>query len=355
VNDQWIDVTFDDSGLGKLLETLTPGMTLSAATLLAAADTESEEALEDAFVNLGHMGVEVDISDLPIPQPDGQIAARLHLEEQLKSTSQLFENLEEGDPLRVYLEELAGIPVCGDIRVLAQGLAEANRAGRDCPEKNRIMELSYSRVVELAFEFTGRGLLMMDLIQEGSLGLWEGLDQYEGTEEDAEQYRDRWIRSYMKKAVILQAHASGVGQRLRTALEDYRSVDQRLLAELGRNPTREELAQALHMSPGEVALVEEILQNARTMSQMLKTPEEDDLPQEEDQAVEDTAYFQMRQRIAELLSVLSREDAKLLTLRYGLEGGSPLTPQQVAAKLGIPVSEVSAREAEILMKLRQNH
>ena len=91
------------------------------------------------------------------------------------------------------------------------------------------------------------------------------------------------------------------------------------------------------------------------MSQILKTPEEDALPQEEDQAVEDTAYFQMRQRIAELLSGLSEEDAKLLTLRYGLEGGTPQSPQQVAQKLGIPVSQVAEREAQILQKLRSNN
>ena len=355
MNNAFVDVAFGDSPLEALLGSLKPGMKLSAATLLTALDTESEEVLEETFNHLAMMGVDVDISDLPKHEPDSQIAARLHLEEQMESAAQLLENLEEGDPLRLYLEELASIPVCGDIRLLAEKLAEANRAGKDCPEKNRIMELCYSRVVELSFGFTGHGLLLMDLIQEGSMGLWEGLSQYEGLEGDIESYRDGWIRFYMTKAVVLQAHAAGVGQRLRTAVEDYRSIDEKLLSELGRNPTQEELAEELHMTVAQVALVGEILQNARDMNRMLKSPEEDELPQEEDQAVEDTAYFQMRQRIAELLSGLSAEDAKLLTLRYGLEGGSPQTPQQVAAKLGIPVSQVAEREAQILQKLRSNN
>ena len=351
-SNRFIDVAFGDSPLERLLAGLVPGGKLSAAALLAALDTESEEVLEETFRHLADLGVEVELADLPACSPDSQIAARLNLEQQMRCAAELMENLEEGDPLRVYLEELAAIPVCGDIRQLALSLAEANREGKECREKNRIMELCYSRIVELAFGFTGRGLLLLDLIQEGSMGLWEGLDQYEGVEGDIAECCDHCIRFHMTKAVVLQAHAAGVGQRLRTAVEDYRSVDERLLSELGRNPTLEEMAQALHMTVAEAALAGEMLENARNLDRVLK-PREETLPQEEDQAVEDTAYFQMRQRIAELLSGLSEADAKLLTLRYGLEGGNPQTPQQVAEKLGIPVSEIATREAQILAKLRQ--
>ena len=78
------------------------------------------------------------------------------------------------------------------------------------------------------------------------------------------------------------------------------------------------------------------------------------MQEEDDQAVEDTAYFQMRQRIAELLADLPKEDAQLLTLRYGLEGGVPMKPQQVAVRMGISADEVTAREAAALAKLREN-
>ena len=350
-SDRFIDVAFGDSPLETLLSGLETSAKLSAATLLAALDTESEEILEETVQHLADLDAEVDISDLPAPTPDAQVAARLRLEEQMRSANQLLENLEEGDPLKVYLEELAAIPACGDIHVLADALAKANREEAECSEMIRIMELCYSRIVELSFEFTGHGLLLMDLIQEGSMGLWENLNRY--IEGDIEAFCDWWIRFSMTKAVVLQAHATGIGQRLRTAVEDYRSVDERLLGELGRTPTLEELAEALHMSPAETALVGQILEQARAMNRVLK-PQEEELPQEEDQAVEDTAYFQMRQRIADLLSGLTEQDAKLLTLRYGLEGGAPLTPQQVAEKLGIPVDEISTRDAQILMQLRQH-
>ena len=158
----------------------------------------------------------------------------------------------------------------------------------------------------------------------------------------------------MVKAIVMQAHGAGVGQKLRQAVEDYRSVDEKLLAELGRNPTVEELAEGLHMSVQETQAVSQMLENARVL-QRAKKPEPEELPQEEDQAVEDTAYFQMRQRITELLSGLSPQDAKLLSLRYGLEGGLPMKPEQVGSQLGLTVQPVNEREAAALAKLRQQN
>ena len=153
----------------------------------------------------------------------------------------------------------------------------------------------------------------------------------------------------------MQAKAAGIGEKMHRAMEDYRDVDQKLLAELGRNPSVEEIAEAMHMTPQQVLAVAETLENAQ-MLQRAKAPEEEqNSPQEENVAVEDTAYFQMRQRIEELLSALSEDDAKLLSLRYGLEGSVPMKPQQVALKLGITPEEVAAREAAALSKLRQEN
>ena len=157
----------------------------------------------------------------------------------------------------------------------------------------------------------------------------------------------------MAKSVVLQARANGIGQKMRQALEDYRSVDERLLLELGRNPTLEEIALELHMTPEEAASVSETLEAARMMDKAKAVPQ--GKPTEEDeQAVEDTAYFQMRQRIQDLLSVLSDMDAKLLTLRFGLEGGLPLSPEDTGKKLGLTAQDVVAREAAALAKLRTN-
>ena len=157
----------------------------------------------------------------------------------------------------------------------------------------------------------------------------------------------------MAKAVTLQARQSGVGQKMRTALEDYRAVDERLLGELGRNATLEEIAEELHMSQEEAEAVRKMLEDARILARV-KQPARDEEEEKEaqEQSVEDTALFQSRQRILDLLSGLSEEDQLLLSLRFGLEGGKPLTPEEAGRRLNLTAEEVVAREAAALAKLR---
>lgn len=341
-----IDITFGDDACDVFAQQLKDGQRVSAAALLTAMDTLDEAAAEQFLIDLRQRGIIPDLSDLPQHSADSDAAVRLRREQQLVKQGDLLSQLEAGDPLRLYLEELAGIPAQGDLAVLAQQLAADPT---DEKTQIKLMNLSLSRVVELACEYTGNGVLLMDLIQEGSMGLWEGLLTYNSEEIDA--FRDRWIQWAMSKAILLQAHAAGVGQKLRQTVEDYRSVDEKLLAELGRNPTLEEIAEGLHIDVQEAQMAAQMLENARLLQQV-KKPEPEQLPQEEDQAVEDTAYFQMRQRISELLSSLPPEDAKLLTLRYGLEGGLPLDPQQVGNRLGLTPEEVVARESAALAQLR---
>ena len=322
------------------LDTVASGSTLSAAKLLVQFGETEGEQLETILYRLAEMNIKLDISDLPAQKTMGEGAQRLKIEQKLAKEGLSPEKLEENDPLRLYLQELAALPVCGDLPLLLEQ-----------KKTTQILEMSLSRVVEIASEFTGYGVLLLDLIQEGSMGLMDALDTFTGDVAKFEQYRDDRIRFSMGKAVILQAQAFGVGERLRQAMEDYRATDERLLAELGRNPTLEEMAEALHMTPEEAENVAKTLSDIRMLSRV-KQPESTDLPQEEEQAVEDTAYFQMRQRIAELMSGLEEKDAALLQMRYGLEGGLPMTPYQVAEKLGMTAEEAVARETEILKKLR---
>lgn len=348
-----LEFTFDESPLETLLAALQPGQTLSGVQLLTASEAESEQALEEVLDRLEQMQVTVDPEGLELPSAGVHSKERLQLEEKLVKAGMPLDMLAQTDPLRLYLEELAGIPVCGDIRLLAEQVSSLNRQGK-APEQAHtgLVELSLSRVVALAGHYAGKGVLLLDLIQEGSMALWQVIEEFTGDADTFESERDRRVCFSMVRQILLQAKASGVGQMLRQAMEDYRSVDEKLLAELGRNPEPEELAQAMHLSVSQTVLLASLVENTRQM-QRTTQPEPETLPQEEDQAVEDTAYFQMRQRISDLLCRLTEEDARLITLRYGLEGGVPLKPQQVAAKLGISAEEVVAREAAALQQLRQ--
>lgn len=349
-----LDITFEESPWESYIRGLEDGDTVSASYLLTLMEGETEESLEDAFRMLEDMTIQLDLNDLPRPSYSGENGLRLRTEVQFAENGMQPANLEETDPLRLYLEELAGIPVCGDVILLADKLAEGNRQNRNTDSiRNQLANLLLSRVVKLSGEYTGQGVLLLDLIQEGSVGLWKATEVFVGQGIHFVRICDWWIRFYMGKAVLLQARSSGVGQKLRTALEDYRAVDERLLGDLGRNPTQEEIAQELHMTVEETGLVKKMLDNARLLAQAKQPEETEEAEEEEDQAVENTALFQMRQRILDMLSGLDETEQKLLTLRFGLEGGLPLNPEETGKRLGLTPEEVVAREAAALIKLRE--
>lgn len=340
-----MEFLFEQSPWEAYLNTRRPGDTVSVSNLLTMLEGEDDMTVEDALALIDEQGLVLDVSAFPKAAGTGQAAVRLRREEELAKNGLNAEALEENDPLRLYLEELAQIPACGDEELLARKLA-AGDGNVDIPLTN----LGLSRVVELAKEHTGWGVLLLDLIQEGSLGLWQGISCFEGG--SYADHRDRWIRNAMAKAILLQARSNGVGQKLHTAMQDYRSVDERLLSELGRNPGIEEIAVELHMSVEEAQTIKKMLSDAYLLQQAENAAQPKQEEPEDEQAVEDTAYFQMRQRIEELLSGLSKQDAKILTLRFGLEKGLPLSAEETARKLGMTPEEVSRREAAALMKLR---
>ena len=340
-----LDFSFEQSPWEAFLLTKQMGDTISAANLLAMLEDADEQAVEDALNDLETACMNLSIAELPRPGAIGEAALRLRQEMQLVKKGLDAKFLDPADPLYMYLEEVAGLAAQGDEEVLAKRCAKGDEKAMA-----QLTNLGLSRVVELAGEHVGYGVLLLDLIQEGSLGLWQAIRNYRYGSYAA--HRDRWIRFYMAKAVTIQARSNGVGQKMRSALEDYRAVDERLLGELGRNPTLEEIALELHMSPEEALSVRKMLDDARLLAQAKKQPEPEEEEEAQEQAVEDTALFQMRQRILDLLSGLDQQDQKLLTLRFGLEGGKPLTPEDAGRILGLTPEEVVAREAAALAKLR---
>lgn len=338
-----LEFTFDEAPWQSLLDE-SAGGSVSALKLLALLEGEEEDTALEVLESLDGQKTSLDISDLVV-NPTGQAALRLKQEKSFASDGIDLRMLEENDPLRVYLQEVSATPAFGDEDVLAMeamGGSESDMA--------QLANLGLSRVIALASRQAGRGVLLLDLIQEGNLGLWSAIGSYCGGDYGA--HRDFFINNAIARAVFMQARATGLGQKVRSAMEDYRAVDERLLSDLGRNPTTEELALELHMSVEETEAVRKMMDDARLLSMAVAPLEEKEEEEEADQAVEDTAYFQMRSRVTELLSVLSESESKLLSLRFGLDGGLPKSAAEVGAILGLTASEVSRLEGELLAKLR---
>ena len=343
-----IDVTFEKAPWEEVLEQLEDGGSVSATRMLTLLEGESEETVEEVLLQLELRRIGLDISDLPKAPGTGEAAVRLRREAQLAASDDLMTQLEENDPLRLYLEEVAALPATGDPQLMAERFA----GGYD-PVLPGLTNRMLSLVIEMAKEMTGYGVLLMDLIQEGSLGLWQGILSFRSG--DFQTHARWWVGQYLARAVLLQARENGLGQYMKQAMEDYRAVDERLLADLGRNPTIQEIAEQLHLAPEAAENVAKMVEAARFLShakQQTEEPAEED--PEDSQHVEDTALFQSRQRIGEMLSGLSEEENQIITLRFGLEGGLPLSPEETGRKLGLTAEEVVKKEAAALAKMRNN-
>ena len=279
-----LDFSFGDSPWEQLLSYRQPGESVSAAHLLALLEEEEEQAVEDAFQDLESMEIGLDVSDLPRVKAAGEATARLLREMELSKDGITPDQWEPDDPLRMYLEELAATPVYGE-----EGLLAVQAAQGDEQAKQNLACMGLSRVLEIAREFTGFGVLLLDLIQEGSLGLWQAVNRCDGS--NYKNIRDFWIRFYMAKAVTLQARANGVGQKARRGLEDYKQVDERLLGELGRNPTLEEIAEQLHMELEEAESLRKMLDDAEELADKAKTAIKAALADESNPYHEVTTFF----------------------------------------------------------------
>lgn len=341
-----MEFMFDAAPWEDYADTLRPGDRASAATLLSLMEGEDQQTFEDLLFRLEEEGIGLDISDLPRGYGTGESALRLRREVELAAGGLNPSDLDDSDPLRLYLEEVAMTPAFGDEDILAE-----KAAAGDEQAAAQLTNLMLHRVVELAAEHAGYGVLLLDLIQEGSLGLWSAIQNRNGG--DFREACEVRIREGMARAITLQARSAGVGQKLREALEDYRNVDEKLLSELGRNPSVQEIAEAMHTTPENAATVGKMLENARRLQQAKYTPEPQEDDPEEEQAVEDTAYYQARQRVHDMLSGLSETEASVITLRFGLEGGLPLSPENTGRKLGMTPGEVTALETAAMAKLRK--
>lgn len=341
-----MEFTFEPTAWELTLAGMKPGDTIYATRCMALLEDFSEDEAEEALLILEEKQISLDISDLPVGIAAGEGAERLKQEQKMAQSGSLLQNLEGNDPLRLYLQEIENTPALD-----WKPLAEQYLTGDDAAAET-LVQLCLSLVVKRACAATGRGVLLMDLIQEGNLGLWQGILNY--TQGDFETHILWWIDQYLSKAVLLQARSGEIGQKLRQGMADYRDADQKLLAELGRTPTLEEIAEAIHQTPEETAILAELLSQAKLRQQAdaLKEPREKEPDPDDEQAVENTAYFQMRQRILEMLSTLTEEEAMLLTMRFGLEGGQPMDTKQVSHAMHLTEEDVMKMEAAALEKLR---
>ncbi len=264
-------------------------------------------------------------------------------------------NIAIDDPVKVYLKEIGRVPLLTS----EEEIELAIRISEDDPEaKRRLSEANLRLVVSIAKRYVGRGMQFLDLIQEGNLGLIKAVDKFDYTKGfKFSTYATWWIRQAITRAIADQARTIRIPVHMVETINKVKKTSSQLLHENGRDATAEEIAEKLDMP---VEKVREILRVSQEPVS-LETPigEEEDshlgdfIPDDDAQAPVDAASMAlMREQLAEVLKTLTPREARVLSLRYGLEDGNPKTLEEVGKEFNVTRERIRQIEAKALRKLR---
>ena len=322
------------------------------------ADERQTDLIYDA---LEAAGVDIDVSDVVelLQKPDDMLPSREDLEvveeERLADTDDLSEGVNVNDPVRMYLKEIGKIPLLTmeEETELAKKMAEGDEAAH-----NKMIEANLRLVVSIAKRFVGRGLPLLDLIQEGNLGLIKAVGKFDYTKGyKFSTYATWWIRQAISRAIADHARTIRIPVHMVETMNRVSRATHELVQELGRDPSAAEIAQRLDIP---VERVEEAMRASQDPIS-LETPvgEEDDshlgdfIQDEDASEPADAASFAMlREQLAGVLKTLTPREEKVLRLRYGLEDGKMHTLEEVGAQFDVTRERIRQIEAKALRKLR---
>ena len=259
------------------------------------------------------------------------------------------------DPVRMYLKEIGKVPLLSAEEEIS--LAQRMENG-DEEAKKRLAEANLRLVVSIAKRYVGRGMLFLDLIQEGNLGLIKAVEKFDYRKGyKFSTYATWWIRQAITRAIADQARTIRIPVHMVETINKLIRVSRQLLQELGREPTPEEIAEEMHMS---VERVREILKISQEPVS-LETPigeEEDshlgDFIQDDNVPVpaDAAAFTMLKEQLEEVLGTLTEREQKVLRLRFGLDDGRARTLEEVGKEFNVTRERIRQIEAKALRKLR---
>ena len=298
--------------------------------------------------------MEIDDEVVDDPEVDAVIAENPEAKEiDLEAT--ISKNIAVDDPVRMYLKEIGKVPLLTAQEEI--DLAKRMEAG-DEYAKQKLCEANLRLVVSIAKKYVGRGMLFLDLIQEGNLGLIKAVDKFDWTKGyKFSTYATWWIRQAITRSIADQARTIRIPVHMVETINKLIRVSRQLLQEEGREPTPDEIAEEMGIS---VEKVREILKIAQEPVS-LETPigEEEDshlgdfIPDDDAPAPAEAAAFSMlKEQLVDVLGTLTEREQKVLKLRFGLEDGRARTLEEVGKKFDVTRERIRQIEAKALRKLR---
>lgn len=357
----------EDRVIGRIDELLKRGKenggTLTFSELIEELEKSdmSPDEMDDLYGRFQEFGVEIvddtDMEAMAAEDAESLAAddADMEQEEAVEIDLSVPEGVALDDPVRMYLKEIGRVPLLTAEEEVE--LARRMEAG-DASARHRLEEANLRLVVSIAKRYVGRGMLFLDLIQEGNLGLLKAVEKFDYSKGyKFSTYATWWIRQAITRALADQARTIRIPVHMVETINKLVRVSRSLLQELGRDATAEEIAKEMGLSVVRVREIMKIAQEPVSLETPVGEEEDSHLGDFiEDEAALDPAdaasMLLLKEQISEVLKTLAPREAEVLRLRFGLEDGRSRTLEEVGQSFGVTRERIRQIEAKALRKLR---
>jgi RNA polymerase primary sigma factor len=298
------------------------------------------DQIDNIFLLFNDLGIDIIEGDEPL-SGDG---AEAKPEEEVIPKLDLSVKTPTNDPVRMYLKEIGKVPLL----TAEEEVSLAKRIERrDMEAKRKLIEANLRLVVSIAKRYVGRGMLFLDLIQEGNLGLIRAVEKFDYRKGyKFSTYATWWIRQAITRAIADQARTIRIPVHMVETINKLIRVQRQLLQDMGREPTPEEIATEMGTTPQKVREILKISQEPVSLETPFIEDEDATMP------VEAVSEIMQKEELNEVLSTLTHRERKVIELRFGLKGEHPRTLEEVGQKFGVTRERIRQIEAKTLAKLK---
>ncbi len=350
--------------LNELLEKGKKAGKLTAKELECIEELNLDSEVVDKFYEaLEANGVDIDIAGADLLPPIDDVLPEVEdlanieevTEEEINDTDALVDSFSTDDPVRMYLKEIGKVPLLTP----EEEIELATRMSQGDEEaKHRMTEANLRLVVSIAKRYVGRGMLFLDLIQEGNLGLIKAVEKFDYTKGyKFSTYATWWIRQAITRAIADQARTIRIPVHMVETINKTIRVSRQLLQELGHDPSAEEIAREMTMPVEKVRDILKIAQEPVSLETPIGEEEDshlgDFIPDEDASEPSEAASFSLlREQLEEVLDTLAPREKKVLELRFGIVDGRTRTLEEVGKEFNVTRERIRQIEAKALRKLR---
>ncbi|MGI6113302.1 MAG: RNA polymerase sigma factor RpoD [Mahellales bacterium] len=319
--------------------------------MLEDIEIESDQ-IEKIYENLENLGIDIIGEDV---EADPDISNELDEETEPELDLSLPEGINIDDPVRMYLKEIGKVPLLTAEEEI--DLAKRMEKG-DIEAKRKLAEANLRLVVSIAKRYVGRGMLFLDLIQEGNLGLIKAVEKFDYRKGyKFSTYATWWIRQAITRAIADQARTIRIPVHMVETINKLIRVSRQLLQELGREPQPEEIAKQMGISEDKVREIMKIAQEPVSLETPIGEEEDshlgDFIPDDDAPAPAEAAAFTLlKEQLLGVLDTLTPREEKVLRLRFGLDDGRARTLEEVGKEFNVTRERIRQIEAKALRKLR---